>query len=116
MRDIHDGKHLGLEADLVPGFYAPYRVGWSLATGGLSTIDADGVTKPGPFCTDNDSNWSGDHVSMALDEVRGVFFSNKKVALPPEGVRALQIAPTVLDLLGVPVPPEMDLPPLELAR
>ncbi len=116
LRDIHDGKHIGLEADLLPGFFAPYRVGWSLATGGISTVEKDGVVQPGPICTDNDSNWSGDHVSMALSEVRGVFFSNKKVTLPPEGVRALQIAPTALDLLGVPVPPEMDLPPLEIAR
>ncbi|NOT30173.1 MAG: hypothetical protein HOP15_06980, partial [Planctomycetes bacterium] len=116
LRDIHDGQHIGLEADLLPGFFPPYRVGWSLATGGLSTVDADGVTKPGPICSDNDSNWSGDHVSMALSEVRGVFFSNKKVTIPPEGVRALQIAPTALALLGVPVPAEMDLPPLEIAR
>lgn len=116
LRDIHDGQHIGLEADLLPGFFPPYRVGWSLATGGLSTVDADGVTKPGPICSDNDSNWSGDHVSMALSEVRGVFFSNKKVTIPPEGVRALQIAPSALALLGVPLPAEMDLPPLEIAR
>jgi predicted AlkP superfamily phosphohydrolase/phosphomutase len=114
--EVHSGEHLGLEADLIPGFRPPYRVGWSTSSGGISTVSADGSYRPGPICTDNDSNWSGDHVSMALSDVRGVFFCNKKVAQPPEGVRALQIAPTVLDLLGVTVPAEMDLPPLELAR
>jgi predicted AlkP superfamily phosphohydrolase/phosphomutase len=114
--DIHEGAHIGLEADLIPGFRPPYRVGWSTSSGGLSTVSEGSSYRPGPFCSDNDSNWSGDHVSMALSEVRGVFFSNKKVTLPPEGVRALQIAPTVLALLGAPIPPEMDLAPLQVAR
>jgi predicted AlkP superfamily phosphohydrolase/phosphomutase len=114
--EIHSGDHLGLEADLIPGFRPPYRVGWSTSSGGLSTLSQDGTYRPGPFCSDNDSNWSGDHVSMALSDVRGVFLSNRKVVAPAEGVRALQIAPTVLALLGVQIPPEMDLPPLEFAR
>jgi predicted AlkP superfamily phosphohydrolase/phosphomutase len=113
-RDIHSGDHIGLEADLIPGFRAPYRVGWSTSSGGLHTVDSNGGVVPGPVCSDNDSNWSGDHVSMALSDVLGVFFSNRKVKLPEEGVRALQIAPTALALLGVPVPPEMDLEPLVL--
>jgi len=115
-REIHDGPHLGLEADLIPGFQPPYRVGWSTSSGGLYTINDEGGYRPGPICSDNDSNWSGDHVSMALSQVRGVFFSNKKVTVPSEGVRALQIAPTALSLLGVTPPPEMDLPALEVAR
>jgi predicted AlkP superfamily phosphohydrolase/phosphomutase len=115
-RDIHTGDHLGLEADLIPGFKPPYRVGWSTSSGGLYTQSQDGVYTPGPICSDNDSNWSGDHVSMALDEVPGVFFCNRKVAIPEDGVRALQIAPTVLELLGVPIPAEMDLPPLEIGK
>jgi predicted AlkP superfamily phosphohydrolase/phosphomutase len=113
-RDIHSGDHIALEADLIPGFRAPYRVGWSTSSGGLNTVESNGGTVPGPVCSDNDSNWSGDHVSMALSDVLGVFFSNRKVKLPAEGVRALQIAPTALALLGVPVPEEMDLEPLEL--
>lgn len=114
--DIHEGPHIGLEADLIPGFRPPYRVGWSTSSGGISTISEGGTYRPSPICTDNDSNWSGDHVSMALADVRGVFFSNKKVTRPPEGVRALQIAPTVLHLLGAPIPAEMDLPPLEVGQ
>jgi predicted AlkP superfamily phosphohydrolase/phosphomutase len=115
-RDIHTGDHLALEADLIPGFKPPYRVGWSTSSGGLYTLNQDGIYSAGPICSDNDSNWSGDHVSMALDEVPGVFFCNRKVAIPEDGVRALQIAPTVLKLLGVPIPAEMDLPPLEMTK
>jgi predicted AlkP superfamily phosphohydrolase/phosphomutase len=112
-KDIHSGPHLGLEADILPGFQPPYRVGWSTSSGGLSTDKLDnGTYVLDPIVTDNDSNWSGDHVSMDESQVRGVFLSNRKVNLPPEGVRALQIAPTALDLLGVPVPPVMDLAPL----
>jgi len=114
--ELHSGSFLGLEADVIPGFKPPYRVGWSTSTGGIDTDEENGVVKPGPICSDNHSNWSGDHVSMALAEVQGVFFSNKKVALPPEGVRSLQIAPTALKLLGVAIPKEMDLPPLELTN
>ncbi len=109
-RDIHQGDHLSLEADLIPGFAAPYRVGWSTSSGGIE-LGEDG--KPAPSCTDNDSNWSGDHVSMSLQDVPGIFGCNRKVRVPGEGVRALQIAPTVLELLGVAVPAEMDLPALE---
>lgn len=113
-RDIHEGEHLDLEADLIPGFAPPYRVGWSTSSGGIHVIEAgDGGYRPGPICTNNDSNWSGDHLSMALQDVLGIFGSNRKVKIPPEGVRSLQIAPTVLQLLAVEVPPEMDLEPLE---
>jgi predicted AlkP superfamily phosphohydrolase/phosphomutase len=115
VEEIHVGPHLGIEADLIPGFAATYRIGWSTSSGGLSLVKGeDGSWEPAPSCTDNDSNWSGDHVSMALSEVAGVFLSNRKVKLPAEGVRSMQIAPTVLQLLGVPVPAEMDLEPLEL--
>ena len=112
-RDLHQGEFLALEGDLIPGFEPPYRVGWTTSLGGISASEVEGTYKARPVCTDNDSNWSGDHVSMALSDVAGVFFSNRKVRVPAEGVRALQIAPTALTLLGVPVPPEMDLPPLQ---
>lgn len=113
-KELHSGSALPIEPELVLGFAPPYRIGWSTSTGGLLTVDEGGVRVPGPVCTDNDSNWSGDHVSMALGEVAGVFFSNRKVTVPEAGVRALQIAPTVLALLGVPVPADMDLEPLEV--
>jgi predicted AlkP superfamily phosphohydrolase/phosphomutase len=114
-RDIHEGEFYGLEADMVTGFRAPYRVGWTTSSGGVNTLSVDGTLVPGPICSDNRSNWSGGHVSMDLNDIKGVFFSNREVTIPSGGVRALQIAPTALQLLGVDIPSEMDLPPLEIA-
>jgi predicted AlkP superfamily phosphohydrolase/phosphomutase len=118
MSEIHSGPHLDLESDLMVGLEAGYRVGWSTTTGGMFLVkdEAGGGWKPAPAIDDNTNNWSGDHVSVAADLVPGIFFCNRKVTLPPEGVDLLHIAPTVLSLLGVPVPAEYDRPPLEIAR
>jgi predicted AlkP superfamily phosphohydrolase/phosphomutase len=108
--EIHHGPHQHLEADLSVGFEANYRVSWATSSGGLSARDG----KPGPFVVDNDKNWSGDHVSVDTELVRGIFFSNRKCALPSAGVDLLHIAPTVLAALGVKVPVELDVAPLSL--
>jgi len=111
--DVHSGPYLAMEGDLLTGFSPEYRISWSSTFGSLSMVKNDvGIDVPGPVVVDNDSPWSGDHVSVALPDVAGVFLSNRRVDLPEGGPRLLQIAPTVLDLLGVPVPPEMDLGPL----
>ena len=111
--DIHSGPYLDLESDMILGFAPNYRVSWSSTSGGIHLVDApSGGAVVGPICTDNDSPWSGGHVSVALPDVAGVFFSNRKVQVPEGGVRLLQIAPTALDLLDVSVPAEMDLKPL----
>jgi len=105
--EIHDGPFLDRESDLIIGFAPPYRVSWA-STGGAFDWNK-GEEAPEPVCVDNDSPWSGGHVSLALADVAGVFLSNKKAKLPAEGIRALQIAPTALSLLGVERPSEMDL-------
>ncbi|MEW6073196.1 MAG: alkaline phosphatase family protein [Planctomycetota bacterium] len=116
-KEIHTGDHLNLEAELIVGFTPPHRISWSATSGGISLVKDDlGLHVPGPILEDNLSAWSGDHVSLALSAVPGVFFSNRVVEMPPAGLRALQIAPTVLHLLGVAVPAEMDLPPLVFAE
>ena len=113
--EIHNGPYLKDEADLITGFAPTYRVSWGTTLGGLSIIkDANGVGVAGPVCVDNDKNWSGGHVSVALPDVAGVFFSNRKVSVPEDGLSALHIAPTALDLMGVAVPAEMDKGPLAL--
>jgi len=114
IEDLHEGKYISLEADMITGLAAPYRVGWSSSSGGLSMVknSESGLYEIGPICSDNTSPWSGGHVSMALPDVAGVFFSNQRIQLPRDGVHALDIAPTVLSLLGVDVPAEMDRKPL----
>ena len=113
VEDIHEGPFLGLEGDIILGLAGTYRISWPSTMGGLSVVTQNGADAIGPVCSDNESNWSGDHVSMALGDVAGVFFSNRRLSsgtIP----RLLQIAPTVLNELGVAVPEVMDLGPLVL--
>lgn len=114
MSQVHSGPYLEREADLMPGFAAGYRVSWSTTLGNLKVVKGEGGVGyvPGPTFEDNTSTWSGDHVSVSEDLVRGIFFSNRKVELPQDGVDLLHIAPTALSLLGVEVPAEYDRPPL----
>jgi hypothetical protein len=71
---------------------------------------------PGPFVVPNDKDWSGDHVSVDTDLVRGIFFCNRRCDVPAQGMDLLHMAPTVLGLLGVPIPPELDLAPVAVTR
>jgi predicted AlkP superfamily phosphohydrolase/phosphomutase len=118
MAQIHSGPHLDLEGDLMVGTEAGYRVGWSTTLGGMRLVaGADGGSWiPAPSIEDNTNNWSGDHVSVAKDLVPGVFFCNRKVKIPQGGVDLLDIAPTVLAVLGVPIPAEYDRPSLEFGN
>jgi predicted AlkP superfamily phosphohydrolase/phosphomutase len=113
VKEVHQGPYLDQEADLICGFAPTYRVSWCSAFGGLYVDkNAEGAYVAGPTIIDNDKAWSGDHVSVSLPDVAGVLFSNRRVEKPAAGYHALQIAPTALALMGVPVPPEMDMAPL----
>jgi predicted AlkP superfamily phosphohydrolase/phosphomutase len=111
---IHSGPYLALEADLMTGFEAGYRVGWSTTTGGIRLQPGPGDQGfvPSKTIEPNSNNWSGDHVSVAEELVRGIFFCNRKVALPAGGPNLLNIAPTALSVLGVAAPSQYDLPAL----
>jgi predicted AlkP superfamily phosphohydrolase/phosphomutase len=111
---IHAGPYLDREADLMLGFEAGYRVSWITTSGGLDLVkDEAGAWIPAPSISDNDKNWSGDHVSVDPELVQGLFFSSVPLQVPERGLDLRHIAPTVLALLGVDVPAEYDLPPLE---
>lgn len=112
--EIHSGPHLAEEPDLIAGFAAGWRVSWSTTLGDIQLVEGPdaGAYVPGPVFEDNRLNWSGDHVSVAADLVRGVFFSNRKVVVPEGGVDLLHVAPTALSILGVAVPPVYDHAPL----
>ncbi|HEX8253585.1 MAG TPA: alkaline phosphatase family protein [Thermoanaerobaculia bacterium] len=74
-----------------------YRVSWQTSLGGV----------PKDVFADNDAVWSGDHCSVDPEIVKGIFFTNRKLAT----TRAPYIAdvyPTVLGALGVKAPYEID--------
>jgi predicted AlkP superfamily phosphohydrolase/phosphomutase len=114
MSKIHSGPYLGDECDLMVGFEAGWRVAWNTTLGNIGLVDAPDKNSvvPGAVFTDNNSTWSGDHVSVAADLVPGIFFCNRRVEIPAGGVNLLDIAPTALSVVGVAVPKEYDRPAL----
>jgi predicted AlkP superfamily phosphohydrolase/phosphomutase len=74
-----------------------YRVSWQTSLGGI----------PKELLEPNKQVWSGDHCSVDPEIVRGIFFYNRKLTTE----RAPYIAdvyPTVLGLLGVEAPYQLD--------
>jgi len=74
-----------------------YRVSWQTSLGGI----------PKQLFEPNKNVWSGDHCSVDPEIVKGIFFTNRKLAT----ARAPYIAdiyPTVLSALGVKPPYELD--------
>jgi predicted AlkP superfamily phosphohydrolase/phosphomutase len=74
-----------------------YRVSWQTALGGI----------PKDLLEPNKQVWSGDHCSVDPEIVKGIFFYNRKLTTdrPPY---IADIYPTVLGLLGVKAPYELD--------
>ena len=91
--EIYEGPFVEEAPDLILGLEPGYRIGWQSTLGGM----------PASSITPNMDNWSGDHCSM--EDTDGVLVSNLPLG-EPAGLR--DIAPTVLDLLGVSAPEAMD--------
>ncbi|QDU56116.1 alkaline phosphatase family protein [Aeoliella mucimassa] len=81
--------------DLIVGYASGYRVSWDAAVGRTSK----------ELFSDNTKAWSGDHC-VDPSVVPGVLFSNHEVTT--EHPRLIDMAPTILDLFGCPVPDYMD--------
>ncbi|MAF67182.1 MAG: hypothetical protein CMJ84_16185 [Planctomycetes bacterium] len=114
--EVHHGPFAHREGDLMIGFAPTYRVSWGTTLGDIRLVRTpDGRSVPGDVFQTNTKNWSGGHVSVAPANVAGVFGSNRKLAgAQGRGPHLLDIAPTVLSLLGVEVPAAMQRAPLEL--
>jgi len=86
-----------------PGF----RVSWQSAVGGFANS----------LIEDNARRWSGDHI-IDPESVPGVLFVNQnpvtsknqetRVVHPSETPSIIDLAPTILNYLGVPVPKSME--------
>ena len=91
--EIYDGPFVSEAPDLILGLEPGYRIGWQSTLGGM----------PASPITPNLDNWSGDHCSM--EDTAGVLLSNLALRAPAS---LRDVAPTVLNLLGVELPENMD--------
>jgi len=80
--------------DLILGYSRGYRASWDTARG----MAGEGVLE------DNTRHWTGDHC-MDPPQVPGVLLTSQPVKI--DGAAMIDIAPTVLDLMGVAKPPNM---------
>lgn len=99
--EMFSGPYLDNGPDLLIGYNSGYRASWDCATGRVTTSVFE----------DNTKRWSGDHcIDPKL--VPGVFLCNQAINGKAPDIR--DIAPTVLKLFGVEIPPYMEGEPLIL--
>ena len=102
--DIYWGEYLQNAPDLEVGFNDGYRVGWQDTLGGIAKA----------VIQDNDRKWSGDHCATASDISAGVLFVNRKIDTTTPSI--MDLSPTILKLLGVPMPAGLDGKPIMYRR
>ena len=93
-RELYRGPFMDDAPDLLIGYNRGYRASWDTARGmgGPEVIE------------DNTRHWTGDHC-MDPELVPGVLFTSQGVQI--QGASMIDIAPTVLDLMGVEKPMNM---------
>lgn len=92
--DIYRGPYRENGPDVIVGYKPGYRADWDAAVGAVT----------GEAISDNTRSWSGDHC-MDPRQVPGVLFSSLPFAAGKPSL--VDLAPTVLDLLGLPRPAHM---------
>lgn len=97
--EIFHGPYTGEAPDLVVGFEKGYRTSWQTALGGT----------PSQIFELNKKRWSGDHLFDST-LVPGILLINRKIKVQNPDI--IDLAPTILKLLGVEIPEEMDGEPL----
>ena len=94
--DTWVGPRLPEAQDLQLGLASGYRVSSATPLGGV----------PEGLFEDNMKKWSGDHATSDTSETEGVFLSNRPVE--DKDVSIIDLAPTILELLGVRPPGHYD--------
>jgi predicted AlkP superfamily phosphohydrolase/phosphomutase len=102
--DIFRGPEVKDAADVQLSFYDGYRTSWQTALGAV----------PESIVVANLKKWSGDHCASDKSDTQGILLSNRRVEGSDHSL--VDIAPTVIRLLGLPVPPEMDGKPISFAK
>ncbi len=100
--EIFSGEYVHKSGDLIVGFVDGYRVSWQTALGGI----------PSEVFTENARKWSGDHCSFDPEITCGTLLCNRALPLADATPSIMDLAPTILKLLGVPIPPDLDGKPL----
>ncbi len=98
--DVYSGEFLGNSADLQMGFADGYRVSWQTTLGGT----------PKGIVYNNDKKWSGDHGGYDFATTSGVLITNRPISTNTPSI--IDIAPTILQHLGVAIPKSIDGKPL----
>ncbi len=91
-REIFHGDHMSRAPELQIDFRDGYRTSWQTSLGAI----------PSGIVVANLKKWSGDHCASDPSDTAGIFLSNRRLdreATPQPKI--FDIAPTVLELLGV---------------
>jgi predicted AlkP superfamily phosphohydrolase/phosphomutase len=94
--ELYHGEYLVNAPDLQAGFNDGYRVGWQDTLGGIRPSVVENNTR----------KWSGDHCGTARDISAGVLFLNRRLSRADPHI--VDVAPTILRLLEVPLPQDLD--------
>jgi predicted AlkP superfamily phosphohydrolase/phosphomutase len=97
-RDVQWGPLMPRAPELIVGLERGYRIAWS----SMSQISL------GEPIVANTGKISGDHISVDYRLVPATLFSNIPLGLGQADPHIMDIAPTVLEYLGVPIPDEID--------
>ena len=95
--EIYSGSYAVNAPDLLVNFRPGFRVSWQSAVGGFQKS----------LIEDNQRKWSGDHI-IDPESVPGILFMNTRPAAPGAPPSIIDLAPTILNHLGVPVPEIME--------
>jgi predicted AlkP superfamily phosphohydrolase/phosphomutase len=93
--ELYSGAYVKDAPDLLVNFHPGFRVSWQSALGGFAES----------LLQDNTRRWSGDHI-VDPESVPGILFANR--TLRHNYARIVDMAPTILEHLGVPVPSTME--------
>jgi predicted AlkP superfamily phosphohydrolase/phosphomutase len=93
--ELYSGAFVENSPDLLVNFHRGFRVSWQSAVGGFSNSVLE----------DNLRRWSGDHI-VDPESVPGILFMNR--AAQHNHARIIDLAPTILNYLGVLVPESME--------
>ncbi|MFT5285965.1 MAG: putative AlkP superfamily phosphohydrolase/phosphomutase [Planctomycetota bacterium] len=98
-KKLHSGPYADMAPEILVGYEKNFRHSWDCATGSVSE----------EIFSDNTKSWSGDHcVDPRL--VPGVFWCNREINTDTPNI--LDMAPTAMDLFGLPIPKYMQGAPL----